>query len=320
MKAAQPDITISIASYNTRELLRPCLKSLQHCAQSDGVSVEVIVADNGSTDGSVAMVAQEFPDVLALDFQKNLGYGKANNEAFARSEGRLFLILNSDTEVQPGTLRKFIDFFQAYPDGGAAGAQLILPDGSLQGSWAREPGLLWVFCEQFFIDRVPILRNYIFGAPYTGDPNAIRAVDQVCGAAFIVRREVYSQVGGFDPIFFMYYEDTDLCIRIRAAGHKIYYLPQTRILHHLGASSKTPEVRARMVASYNHSRYYYFTRHKGKFAGALLKFFVVSGATLRLLGWSFVALLKPQKRSQVRLFSEVFKRTWRMKPVLEEHS
>jgi GT2 family glycosyltransferase len=312
------DLSISIVSYNTRELLQRCLTSIQLAAKHDDVRVQVVVADNGSTDGSLEMVAQEFPSVERLELKENLGYGRANNKAFEKATGRYFFILNSDTEVPPGSLRNLLEFLDDNPKVGALGAKLVLPDGSTQISWAREQGLLWVICEQFYLDRLPFIKQLIFGSTHAGSHDRIRRVDQVCGAALLVRSEVFKEVKGFDPAFFMYYEDTDLCIRIRRAGHDIFFLPSAPILHHLGGSSQDAQQRAQMIASYNQSRYYYFYRYKSKYIAHLLKIIVLSGALARFCFWSSVSFVRPGARSQARakvaLFRDVLRRTARMTP------
>jgi N-acetylglucosaminyl-diphospho-decaprenol L-rhamnosyltransferase len=147
------------------------------------------------------------------------------------------------------------------------------------------------------------------------DYSDCRSVEQAAGACFFVRREAYEQIGGFDPAYFMYFEDTDFCIRLRRAGWPIYYLPQAKIRHHLGASSgREWQARAQMIAAYNHSRYYYFHRYGGPAQGKWLKAFVLLGASLRLAAWSIVALKRPAAREQMRIFLEVWRRAWRMRP------
>ncbi len=312
---APPDISVSIVSFNTRDLLRACLLSLQARQASGEVSVEVIVADNGSTDGTIEMVQAEFPAVRLVETGGNIGYGRANNAALEDAAGHYFFVLNSDTNVEPGALATLRDFMDAHPDVGAAGAQLVLPDGTIQASCATDPSLLSVFWEQTYLDKL-LPANKVTGA-YAMTHwayNDARAVDQVAGACLFVRREAYRAVNGFDPAYFMYFEDTDLCIRLRRAGWPIWFVPQARIGHHLGASSGSDwRVRARMIASYNQSRYYYYSRYGGRRQGALLKALTLLGAGLRLLAWSIVSARRPAARDQMRLFRDVWHRTLVMK-------
>jgi GT2 family glycosyltransferase len=311
-----PDVSVSIVSYNTCELLRACLLSLRARQNEGEATLEVIVADNGSSDGSPEMVESEFPEVQLVKSGGNIGYGRANNIALEKARGRYFFVLNSDTEVQPGALRTMCRFMDAHPDVGAVGARLVLSDGSTQPSCARDPGLLSVFWEQTYLYKL-LPNNRITGG-YTmtnWDYNDQRDVEQVCGACLFVRREAYRQIGGFDPAYFMYFEDTDFCVRLRRAGWRIYFLPDAPIFHHLGGSSSSDwHTRARMIASYNKSRYYYFTHNAGTLQGRALRAITLMGAGLRLSGWGFLSLIRPSTRQQVRLFREVWRQTWKMTP------
>jgi GT2 family glycosyltransferase len=313
MNQTVPDVSVSIVSYNTRELLRTCLLSLRERSAENEVSMEIIVADNDSRDGSAEMVEREFPDVVLLRTGGNLGYGRANNLAFAASSGCYFFVLNSDTEVQPGALRAMRDFLDEHPEVGAVGAQLVLPNGEIQPSCATDPKLEAVFWEQTYLDKL-LPRNRITGAYAMtywnyGDR---REVEQVAGACLFVRREAWQCIGGFDPAYFMYFEDTDLCMRLRRAGWPIWFLPDARIKHHLGGSSGDWAIRARMIASYNRSRYYYFGRHEGQARARLLKYFTVTGALLRLLAWTALALFKPGAVPQIKIFRRVLRETVHM--------
>lgn len=317
MKASAPDITISIVSYNTRDLLRACLRSLATCSESDGVGLEIVVADNGSNDGSQEMVRAEFTEVRLVETGGNVGYGRANNAALAGAGGRYVFILNSDTEVDPGALAAMRDFLDAHPETGAAGAQLILPDDSIQPSCAADPTLRSVFWEQTYLYKL-LPGNRVTGgyAMTYWDYQTPRAVEQVCGACLMVRRELYESLGGFDAHYFMYFEDTDLCVRIRRTGAQIWFLPEARIRHMLGGSSgRDWQVRARMITSYNQSRYYFFSRNGGRWQGLALKAAVLLGASLRLAAWTLAALTGHAAfREQARIWFSVWRKTCRMTP------
>lgn len=296
-----PDITVAIVSYNTRDLLRSCLRSLE-ARQSEGeAALEIVVADNASADGSTAMVRAEFPGVRVLEMGKNAGFGQANNAALTGAQGRFVCLVNSDAEVLPGALRDTLVFLDTHPKVGVVGGQLAWPDGREQPSWSRDPTPGSVLAEQLFLPPRPLPPL----PPGGGD------VPQVCGAFMIIRRAAWQEVGGFDPAYFMYNEDVDLNVRLRGAGWRIALLPAVRITHHLGASSRADwQTRARMVSAYNASRVYYFARHSGPSAARRVKFYCLLGTALRLLGWSLIAVVRPAARDKVRLFQEVWRRTW----------
>ena len=346
MSPNAPDISVAVVSYNTRDLLRACLNSLQ-ARQADGEAVlEIFVADNGSADGSVEMVRAEFPEVHLIETGENLGFGRANNRALQNAQGRAFCLLNSDAEVLPGALSKSLAALDADPQIGLVGGQLLWPDGRLQTSCGGDPTLTGVFQEQTFggavrrmaptpgasADPSPVgtgegfrLGTDNFSLPPTPLPlagegsalapgvGAILDVDQICGAFMLIRPEAWRQVGGFDPHYFMYNEDVDLNFRLRRAGWRVVFLPDARITHHLGASSSADwQKRARMVSAYNESRFYFFSRFFGPAAGAKLKACCLLGAAIRLTGWSALSLIKPSARDKVKLFQEVWRRTWTM--------
>ena len=313
-----PLISVAIVSYNTRDLLRDCLLSLE--SRRDEAELEIIVVDNGSRDGSVAMTRQEFPQVLVIEAGENLGFGAANNRALEAAHGEFFWILNSDTTVDTGTISVMLHWMKAHSECGAIGSRLILRDGTTQPSCALDPSLWAVFCEQTFLYKL------LPGGRYTGsyamtnwDYNEVRDVPQVCGASLLVRREAWLQIGGFDESYFMYFEDTDLCVRLREAGWQIWYLPEARVNHFLGASSQgSAGERGRMIFHYNLGRLIFFSRRRGQSTARLLRALLSLGALGRLLAWTLLALrprasrqMRQKARAQMRLFRSVWHATRR---------
>ena len=303
-----PDITISIVSYNTRDLLRLCLRALLAREQEGEARLQIIVADNGSRDGSMEMARDEFPGVEAFSTGGNIGYGRANNLAFEKARGRYFFSLNSDTEVEPLALKTLLEFMDGHPDVGASGAQLMWPDGRIQFSYGYDPTLPSIFYEQLGLHKLLHFDRVRHGAemkPET-DQEPFEA-QHVAGACLFARRQAYAQVKGFDPVYFMYHEDTDLCIRLRKANWRIFLVPRARIVHHVGASSNDWQTRALMVSSYNASRHLYFSRHGGPLHGKVLKLLFLCGASIRLCAWTLLALFRPGAHEKVRLFRRVLR-------------
>ncbi len=303
-----PDISVAVVSYNTQDLLRACLRSLAD-RQADGdATLEIIVADNGSTDGSMDMVRAEFPLVQVIETGENLGFGRANNLALRSAKGRAFCLLNSDAEVQPGALALSLAALDTDPKIGLAGGQLLWPDGRTQTSYGSDPTLLGVFREQTFLGA------HTVAPPLAEAGKAVFDVDQICGAFMLIRPEAWREMGGFDPHYFMYNEDVDLNFRLRRAGWRVVFLPDARITHHLGASSSADwHKRARMVSAYNESRFYFFSRFYGPAAGAALRRCCLLGAAIRLSAWSLLSLFRPSAKDKVKLFREVWRRTLLMK-------
>ncbi len=295
------DLSVIIVNWNVRDLLRRCLVSL---AGSDGLSMarletlpdadgagcdppitdyrssivscraEVIVVDNASADGSVAMLQAEFPWVQVIANAQNLGFTRANNQGLARSQGRYVLFLNPDTEVRSDALRAMWDYAETHPAVGIIGPQLRYADGSVQSSRRRFPTLATFFLEATVVQRWwP--RNRVLDRYYVLDrpDDAVSVVDWVVGACMLVRRTVLDQIGGFDEGFFMYAEELDLCRRAVMAGWQVVYLPTAVVMHYEGKSSEQV-VAARHIRFYT-SRVRYVRKYHGRPAAAAVRSFLL---------------------------------------------
>jgi GT2 family glycosyltransferase len=233
----KPDASVVVVSFNTRDLLRECLRDL-HGQQ--GVSFETLVVDNASRDASADMVAAEFPTVHLIRQTVNLGFAGANNVAFPLARGRYLALLNSDAFLKPGALARAVGLMDANPRTGAAGGRLEGRDGSWQPAARMFPSLL----NDFLIlsglaARYP--RSRFFGRPdHTWrDPFEAAPVDWVPGAFLMIRADALVEIGYFDERFFLYYEEVDLCRRLHAAGYEVSYWPEIVVVHLGGESSKT---------------------------------------------------------------------------------
>jgi hypothetical protein len=244
-------VSIAIVSYNTRELLKRCLDSLVSECQRLGEgaggkkrTAEILVVDNASRDGSAEMVERFFSStpspVRLFASQVNLGFGGANNLAIEAAEGRYIVLLNSDAFFHEGALKAAIEMMDANRKAGVGGAQLMFEDGRWQPS-GRTFHSIWrdALVLTGLAARYPESR--IFGSPDRtwADVNEPAVVDWVTGAFMILRREALAVVGLFDPAFFLYCEEVDLCKRMKQAGFEVWYWPQIVVTHLGGESSKT---------------------------------------------------------------------------------
>lgn len=285
MNVAPPDLSIVIVNWNVREFLRRCLDSI---LGSDGLLVgldtpgystsgwraEVIVVDNASNDGSVAMLTQDIPWVRVIANQQNLGFTAANNQGLAVSQGRFVLFLNPDTELAPAALRLMLEYADAHPRVGVIGPQLRYGDGSLQSSRRRFPTLATFFLESTIVQRwwpqnAVLSRYYVLDRP----DDAISPVDWVVGACMLVRRAVLDQTGGFDEGFFMYSEELDLCHRAVDAGWQVVYLPAAVVTHYEGKSSE--QVVAARHIRFHSSRLRYARKYHGRLVALALRSFLL---------------------------------------------
>lgn len=272
------DLSVIIVTYNTCALTRRCLLTVQADDPSP-FTVETIVVDNGSTDATAAMLMTEFSTVRLLRNQRNEGFARGNNAGLAVASGRYLMLLNSDTELLPGALKSLIAFLDAQPTAGVCGPMLLNPDGSLQPSGRKLPTLWRVFQDMARLYRLQ--RSDLY-AEIGRDYSKPEQVGEVSGAAIVVRRTVYEQVGGLDPVFFAYYEDVDWCKRISDAGWSIYYVPDAKVVHlWQGTSRRLP---ARAYAAGQDSLRYYFAKHHGRASAFIVQTLLVGKELLRLVG------------------------------------
>ncbi|MER3457620.1 MAG: glycosyltransferase family 2 protein, partial [Chloroflexota bacterium] len=225
-------LSIIIVNWNTRDLLAACLESIERSLSSDDgagmkLQAEIIVVDNGSTDGTVEMLRRDYPDVRLIENRHNVGFARANNQGLAASRGRYLLLLNTDAFLRGPALARLVRFMEEHPEAGVVGPRLYFGDGTLQHSCYAFPTLATEFYGAVGLDRL-FPRSRLFGRYRLGywDMRDVREVDVVMGACLMARREVFEQIGGLDERFFMYSEEVDWCYRARQAGWRIYYVPQ----------------------------------------------------------------------------------------------
>lgn len=251
------DLTIIIVSLNTSGLLSQCLSSIYETGSR--YAFEVIVVDNGSTDDTVTLIEQQFPQVMLIKNDRNLGFARANNQGLAVGRARYFMLLNSDTIVLPGAMDTLIQVADQNPNVGMIGPKLLNMDGSLQKSWARFPSILSELVGQNFRNRTPVPNL----------PNTFE-VDWIMGACMVVRSEVLEDVGIMDEDYFFYSEETDWCFRMKKKNWKIWYTTNTEIYHLGGGSTHRGSV-IHLVRLY-HAKILFFKKNHGIFASTLLRF------------------------------------------------
>jgi GT2 family glycosyltransferase len=274
------DLSIAIVNWNTRDMLRDCLASVYK--NLDDLKAEVIVVDNGSRDGSPAMVHKEFPQVRLIESKDNLGFTKANNLAYWHSVGKYFLLLNSDTIVLPRALSRLVRFLDEHSGAGAAGCKLLNGDGSLQRSCSPFPTPATELFDALYLSKL-FPKSRVFGsyAMSYWDFDSIREVDFAGGSCLMLRREALEQVGLLDEGFFMYSEEADLCFRLKKHHWKVYFVPDVSIVHFGGQSSKLDTKRT-SVELYR-SKYRFMKKHYGTVAAVSYKGVVALSSVLRMV-------------------------------------
>jgi N-acetylglucosaminyl-diphospho-decaprenol L-rhamnosyltransferase len=287
------ELSIVIVSWNTRDRLAECLRSLwANFIAYHGRCVETLVVDNASRDGTAATVRNSFPWVQLIENEENVGFAQANNQAIRRSSGRYLLLLNPDTAVKPGAIQNLLRFLKEHGQVGAAGARLLNADGSLQLSCYQAPSLSGEAWRLFHLDAVWPYRTYRQQHWGLDKP---RPVEILLGACVMLRRRLVDQVGLLDEAYFMYSEEVDLCHRIRQAGWQIYWVPQAEVIHYGGQSTR--QVAAEMFMQLYQGKLLFFRKHHGRSAALVYKLILVAAATARLLASPIAYLERPSRRS-----------------------
>ncbi len=267
-----PDLSIIIVSYNVAAYLRQCLESVSRI--QDSFSYDIHVVDNASGDGTCDMLRKKFPHVRLTALPYNAGFAKANNLALRQAQGRVMLLLNPDTHFVAGRLRGMLDYFDRNPGVGALGCKILNPDLTLQPSCYRFPTLGSIFGMFFFGSR--------FFDPFLHlDENTVHDVDFVRGAFLALRREALEEAGFLDEAFFMFGEETDLCFRMRKAGWRVVYHPETVIVHYKGKS--TEQLPGNMLPQRMRSTLLFFRKHHGPLSNVLLRMIISAGIGARIV-------------------------------------
>ena len=259
---AAVDLSIIIVNWNTRELLAQCLSSLFQ--SSDGMQLEVIVVDNNSKDDSVEYVAQHFRQVQIIQNNTNRGFAAANNQGLAIAKGRNILFLNSDTTVHKGALKAMAELLDNASDAGLCSCRLLNNDGSTQPNVHHFPSfraMLQRYTALKYLGLFKSARDFYRMRNFSYDKATV--VDQVTGAVLMAKREVLEHVGTMDEKLYFYFEETDLCYRIKQAGFKIHFTPNGEITH-LGRASSRLLGFHKVQAMFFRSLFHYFRKHKGK--------------------------------------------------------
>jgi GT2 family glycosyltransferase len=256
-------VSIVIVNWNTRDLILRCLG---HLLQTQpGEILDIWVVDNGSQDGSTEAIRKAFPRVQLIANAQNQGFARAANQALARCRGRYMLLLNTDCFPQEGAIQALVKSMQADPRAGIAGGALLHSDGRPQHAFGAAPTLASELLHRGLLQallpgRFPSKRH---------PPKTTTEVEAVLGAFLLVRREAWWQVGGLDEGYFLFFEETDWCLRMRRAGWKVLHVPTAVALHLQGQSARRNLEGARV--EYHRSRYRFFALHRGALSLRVLK-------------------------------------------------
>ncbi|QVW25532.1 glycosyltransferase family 2 protein [Pseudomonas hormoni] len=299
-------LDVLVVNYNTAKLLQPMFDALRQPNSAD--PTRYLVVDNASADNSLERLENVCPEALLLANEKNVGFGRANNQLVEHLQGKYALLINTDAFVAADTLNKTLDYMEAHPDCGVLGVRLVGREGDLQPSCRYFPTPLNVFLSRTGLERFfPVVKRV---DDMEWDHASVRECDWVPGCYYLIRREVIDQVGLFDPRYFLYYEEVDHCKRVKQAGWKVVYYPDTTVVHIGGESAKTVvelnAVSRQIPKMQIESELLYFRKHHGLSGLALHMFLVCLGDLILALK----AVLKGRGRAAIGACWQHTRATW----------
>lgn len=293
-------LSIVILCWNDSKVIRDCLASIYERTRK--TEFEVIVSDNGSTDGSIEMIRREFPGVRVIENGKNLRFAKGNNVGIEASCGEYVLILNPDTIMHEGTLDKVVAFAESHPEGGAFGCKVVFADGSFQRCMRPLPTPRSEWVSALGLGGLGRFAAWFNAGEYEAwKGQDERSVGWLAGCFILVRGDLLKRLGGFDPQFFYYFEDTDLCCRIWKAGYKILYTPDATVTHLLGQSTNKRFKPLGFALDAQVTRYLYFYKYFGARGVQSCRRAALAGLLLRRAGYALIQMLSPKAEREKRL-------------------
>jgi hypothetical protein len=281
------------------------------------MEIEVIVSDNGSTDGSCEFIHKNFPQVRVIENGINLRFGKGNNVGIAVSTGEYVLILNPDTIIHEGALDRFVKFADRHPEAGGFGCRVLNSDGSYQGSARPFPTIWREWLAALYLRPLGYISDAFVSDKYVRwNGETERSIDWQSGCCLLVRGEVLKGLGGFDEQFYYYYEDLDLCHRIWDAGYPVVYTPDVTITH-LGGQSTNGRFPIAFALDKYRNRYRYFYKYFGRRGVRRCRHVSIAWLLIRRVGYTLVQYVRPSDalRRRLELYRAAVEWNWRVDPV-----
>jgi GT2 family glycosyltransferase len=293
-------ISIVILCWNDLKVITDCIRSIY--AATHSTELEVIVSDNGSTDGSIEFIRKEFPQVRVIENGVNLRFAKGNNVGIQACTGEYILILNPDTIIHDGTLDKLVAYAEKHPDGGAFGCRVLNADGSYQACIRPLPSVRAEWILALGLRPLGRLSSWFQPGEYEGwKGDTERPVGWLAGCFILMRADLLKRLGGFDEQFFYYYEDTDLCRRVWEAGYPILYTPDCTITHLGGQSTVNRFTPISFALDAAVTRYLYYYKCNGMNAIRSARRAFILSTQLRRIGFGLMQLVRPTEAGRKKL-------------------
>jgi GT2 family glycosyltransferase len=290
------DVSVVVVSWNTRDILRDCLRSVFE--QTREVSFKVIVIDNNSGDGSAEMVRTEFPAVTLIANAENRGFAAACNQGMKVSLARYTLLLNPDTVILDDAISRCVRYADLHPDVGVVGCQVLENEDRITPTGFSFPSPLNVFLSLSGLSRA-FPRSRFFGRPELSwwDRHSERDVDVVTGMFMLVRRAAIAQVGLMDEAYFVYSEEADWCYRFSQAGWRRVFTPSARIVHLDGGAKSTSQASKKMFVQLQKSTMIYHKKNLGLTAWWLAKLIYIGSNLVRMVAWFILSIVNRDSRN-----------------------
>jgi len=307
-------LSIVILCWNDLKVITNCLRSIYSGTHS--TEFEIIVSDNGSTDGSIEFLRENFPQIRVIENGTNLRFSKGNNVGIRASNGEYVLILNPDTIIHEGSLDRWIEFANQHPEAGGFGCRVLNADGSYQGCARPFPTVWRYWIASLYLRPLGYISDVFLSDKYVrwkGDTE--RLIDWQAGCCLLVRAELLKRLGGFDEQFYYYYEDLDLCRRIWDTGHPIVYTPDVIITHLVGQSVKSSRIAFELDKYRN--RYRYFYKYFGRKGVSRCRPATLAWLWIRMVGYGLLQLVKPSEglKRRIELYRAAAEWNKRVDPV-----
>jgi N-acetylglucosaminyl-diphospho-decaprenol L-rhamnosyltransferase len=308
-------LSIVILCWNDTKVIGNCISSI--FAGTRVTDFEVIVSDNGSSDGTPEFIRRNYPQVRVIENGMNLRFSQGNNVGIASATGDYVLILNPDTVIHEGSLDRWMRFADGHPEAGAFGCRVLNPDGSYQRSGRPFPTIWRSWIGALGMRGIGYISEVFTSDEYLGwNGDTERTIDWQSGCCLLVRGALLKQIGGFDDQFQYYYEDVDLCHRVWDAGFKILFVPEVTITH-LGGQSTKDRFPIAFELDKHRNRYRYFYKYFGEFGVSQCRLSSLASIRIRQAGYRLLSIMRPSDRLQRRLelYRAAAEWNWTINPV-----
>lgn len=291
-----PGVSVVVVNWNTRDMVLRMLENLSPKGDHDGFDIELIVVDNDSSDGSAEAIREEFPEVTLVAQNENKGFAGGVNPGVRAATRPLVLLLNSDAQTSRASIAESAQFMAEHPDVGILGPRILNLDGSPQPSAWRDPSLLWMTLSAVGLSKLKVFNFEHYQEKVFAEP---ADVESVCGCAMLIRRDLLLELGGLDEDYFLYFEETDFCVRARQNGRRVVHAPVGEFRHEDGGTSKS--VKLRTFLEFKRSEILFHRKHGGAASALAARGLLALGSAIRVPPLAVLSAFGTSERAKSQL-------------------